>query len=160
MNLKKTEIFMPELTVDRAVSRIQQKMDQSRQSPPSTIDISMADLRQAIRQAYDLGKVGDEVTPMEFCPAPLRPFARMAGKIVLVLAKFITDRQRRYNMKTTDILSRLTVLLADLHQEKQDLVRLHAEQGREIAILQAELARLQSVLSSKDRNTILPGTDN
>ena len=160
MNLKKTGIFMPGLTVDHAVSRIQQIMDQNRQSPPSTIDISMADLRQAIRQASDLGKVGDEVTPMEFCPAPLRPFARMAGKIVLVLAKFITDRQRRYNMKTTDILSRLTVLLADLHQEKQELVRLHAEQGREIAILQAELARLQSVLSSKERNTILPGTDN
>lgn len=160
MILKKDEIFIPELTVDRTVSRIQEKMDHGRKSLPSTINISMADLRQAIRQAIDLGKIGDEVTPMEFCPAPLRPFARLAGKVVLVLSRFITDRQRRYNMKTTDILLRMSGLLADFQQEKQDLVRLYEEQGREIDLLQAELARLRNTLYLMERNSTVPETDN
>lgn len=158
--MKEEEIFIPEMTVDRMVSRIQQNMDRSRKSPPSTIDIPMADLRQAIRQAFDLGKIGDEVTPMEFCPAPLRPFARMAGKVVLLLSRFITDRQRRYNMKTADILLRVTGLLADLHQEKQNLVKLQKDQEREIALLQAELASLRHSLSLPELNKTVDEMNN
>lgn len=63
-----------------------------------------ADLRAAIFQAELVADAGAAVTPMEQFRGITRIIALFIGKIVVYLASFITDRQRKFNKTITSAL--------------------------------------------------------
>jgi O-antigen chain-terminating methyltransferase len=100
----------------------------------SVIDTSA--IRSIIRKAEARANIGEEVTPMLQFRGLTQKIARLAGKAVIYLSSFITDKQRSFNRDmihameaVTDSLDRIgNKIVTEKHNEtKHEITRLRGE---------------------------------
>ncbi len=84
------------------------------------------EIRSHIDAAETTADAGADVTPMERFRGPSRWAALLAGKLIIVLASFITDRQRAFNRH---VISALRSTVQEIERLDGEVRRLQQQQS-------------------------------
>jgi len=114
-------------------------------------------VRPMIDLADSFADVGLNVPPVHHYRGVVRRLVRLTARLILILSRFMTDRQRNFNHFTTRSLSSLAEGLerttAGLAEQVQMLEELSKRQAERIAFLEAALKSRSEKIELEDSGT-------
>ena len=111
---------VPDISVDEIITKIRADIAQKKQFGPDKSQpdgsftesvhssVSFNNIRSLIANAQANADAGATVTPMERFSGPKQKLALFVGNIIVYLASFITDKQRRFNYLIINSLQAIT----------------------------------------------------
>jgi O-antigen chain-terminating methyltransferase len=162
---------IPEIDIDKLMENIRKEISKRRQQTDSpviqnkkepvkasaseepTVDVSA--IRSILSSAEARADVGTEVTPMYQFRGVTRKIALSAGKFIVYLASFITDKQRSFN---NTVIHALRTITDNLDRVVNKIVtEKHNETKYEITRLRGDVNALHSIQAEMktNRDTII-----
>lgn len=116
----------------------------SEESKPLIHDILL--LNRLLREAEPFKNAGAEVTPMDKYHGVTKPLALFAGRVIVHLLRFITDKQIAFNSL---IFSAMKEISGHLHRLNRSITLKERRYQHEIELLKKEVEALKRAAADK-----------